>query len=73
MNFFILVVYTQKSEVQIVLQVKKEAGFSTFLRGCNPVPMSIAIGTIKSVHFRVAKIKQFFTKPKIRLLLTAKL
>lgn len=35
--------------------VKRSIGFSTFLRGCNP---AWQIEAIKSVHFRVAKIKQ---------------
>ena len=58
---------------------KKKQGFSTFLRGCNPVPalfVLIANGTRQEHQISplsAAKVKQFFTKQKIRLLLTAKI
>jgi diacylglycerol kinase (ATP) len=44
--------------------VKKEAGFSTFLRGCNPALFKQNI--FKSVHFRRAKLKQFYKSRKYK-------
>jgi len=44
---------------------KKKHGFSTFLRGCNPVPPnSYRDEAIKSVHFQAAKLKQFLQSRK---------
>ncbi|RCH54579.1 hypothetical protein DJ568_12220 [Mucilaginibacter hurinus] len=44
----------------LINAVKKEADFSTFLRGCNSLPCR----QFKSVHFQRAKLKQFLQSQK---------
>ena len=53
----------------IYLKRCKRSRVSTFLRGCNQTHGKNYTGQLNQSTINGAKIKQFFTKPKIHLLL----
>ncbi len=64
-----MIITLNYSRREVLTERCKEDGISTFLRGCNPIPLSQGqkISPLSS-----GKNKTIFTKPKIHLLLAAK-